>query len=90
MFESVDGRTDARTPVRVPSYKLTLWAFGSGELTIRLQDGSYLQYWLVYLGCFHIVAPLYTTDHVSENNFDQTKIDNRQIVVYPRKNLRDA
>ena len=26
------GRTDARTPARVPSYKLTLWAFGSGEL----------------------------------------------------------
>ena len=37
MFESVDGRThgwtDARTPARVPSYKLTLWAFSSGELT---------------------------------------------------------
>ena len=36
MFESVDARThahtDARTPARVPSYKLTLWAFGSGEL----------------------------------------------------------
>ena len=36
MFESVDartdGRTDAQTPARVPSYKLTLWAFGSGEL----------------------------------------------------------
>ena len=27
------GRTDGRTPARVPSYKLTLWAFGSGELT---------------------------------------------------------
>ena len=26
------GRTDALTPARVPSYKLTLWAFGSGEL----------------------------------------------------------
>ena len=24
--------THARTPARVPSYKLTLWAFGSGEL----------------------------------------------------------
>ena len=32
MFESVDGQTDGRTPARVPSYKLTLWAFGSGEL----------------------------------------------------------
>ena len=36
MFESVDARTDAQTdaltPARVPSYKLTLWAFGSGEL----------------------------------------------------------
>ena len=29
------GRTDARTPARVPSYKLTLWAFGSGELKIN-------------------------------------------------------
>ena len=26
------GRTDGRTPARVPSYKLTLWAFSSGEL----------------------------------------------------------
>ena len=26
------GRTDGRTPARVPSYKLTLWASGSGEL----------------------------------------------------------
>ena len=32
MFESVDARTDARMPARIPSYKLTLWAFGSGEL----------------------------------------------------------
>ena len=32
MFESVDGRTHGRTPARVPSYKLTLWAFGSGNL----------------------------------------------------------
>ena len=40
MFESVDARTDARTdawtPARVPSYKLTLWAFGSGELKNQL------------------------------------------------------
>ena len=27
-----DGRTDARMPARVSSYKLTMWAFGSGEL----------------------------------------------------------
>ena len=26
------GRTDGRTPALVPFYKLTLWAFGSGEL----------------------------------------------------------
>ena len=32
MFESVDERIDAWTLARVPSYKLTLWAFGSGEL----------------------------------------------------------
>ena len=30
--ERMDARTHARTPARVPSYKLTLWAFGSGEL----------------------------------------------------------
>ena len=30
-----DGRTHARTPARVPSYKLTLWAFSSGELKIH-------------------------------------------------------
>ena len=40
MFESVDGwmhkRTDGRTDASsVPSYKLTLWAFGSGELMIK-------------------------------------------------------
>ena len=33
MFEGVDARTDGRTPARVPSYKLTLWAFSS-ELKI--------------------------------------------------------
>ena len=46
MFGSVDARTDARTdghtdaqtPARVPSYKLTLWAFGSGELKIRTKE----------------------------------------------------
>ena len=27
-----DARTHGRTPTRLPSYKLTLWAFGSGEL----------------------------------------------------------
>ena len=32
MFENVYGRTDAQTPAQLPSYKLTLWAFGSGEL----------------------------------------------------------
>ena len=37
MFESVDTRTHARTPARVPSYKLILWAFGSGELTMWLK-----------------------------------------------------
>ena len=32
MFESVDAQTDTRTPAQVPSYKLTLWAYRSGEL----------------------------------------------------------
>ena len=32
MFESVNARTHARTPARLPSYKLTLRACGSGEL----------------------------------------------------------
>ena len=36
MFEIVNGHThthtDTRTPARVLSYKLTLWAFGSGRL----------------------------------------------------------
>ena len=44
MFESVDARTDAqahaRTLARVPSYKLTLWAFGSGELKTCLEYES--------------------------------------------------
>ena len=41
----------------------------------------YLPYWLVYLGRFHIEAPLYTMYHDSEHNFDQTETNNRQIVV---------
>ena len=40
MFESVnartEGRTDGRTPARLPSYKLTLWAYGSGELKMKV------------------------------------------------------
>ena len=32
MDARTDAHTDARTPARVLSYKLTLWAFGSGEL----------------------------------------------------------
>ena len=32
-----DARTDGRTPARVPSYKLTLWASGSGELKSLLE-----------------------------------------------------
>ena len=42
MFESVDARMDARMPARVPSYKLTLWAFGSGELK-KLVDFEEIQ-----------------------------------------------
>ena len=41
MFESVDARTDGRTPARVPSYKLTLWAFGSGELKMESKQTKY-------------------------------------------------
>ena len=37
MFESVDALTDAQTPARVPSYKLTLWVFGSGELKTHIK-----------------------------------------------------
>ena len=40
--------------------------------------------------CFHAEALLYTTDHVSENNFDQTKIKTRkkmQFKIYSRKNF---
>ena len=36
MFESVD----ARMPARVPSYKLTLWAFGSGELKSEKRENK--------------------------------------------------
>ena len=35
MFESVNGRTDGRTPARLVYYKLTLLASGSGELKIE-------------------------------------------------------
>ena len=42
MFEIVNGHThthtDTRTPARVLSYKLTLWAFGSGELTMVYEE----------------------------------------------------
>ena len=36
MFENDYGRTDGRTPARLPIYKLTLWAFGSGELKMPI------------------------------------------------------
>ena len=36
MFEIVNGHTHTRTPARVLSYKLTLWAFGSGELKLQV------------------------------------------------------
>ena len=36
MFESVKGRMHQRMPAQVPSYKLTLWTFGSGELELKL------------------------------------------------------
>ena len=35
MFESVKGRMHQRMPAQVTSYKLTLWAFGSGELKTK-------------------------------------------------------
>ena len=44
----------------------------------------------MYLGRFHIEAPLYTTDNVSENNCDQTEINNRQFKIHPCKNLNNA
>ena len=37
MFEIVNGHTDTRTPAQVLSYKLTLWAFGSGELKMDVK-----------------------------------------------------
>ena len=40
MFESVDARMHGRTPARVPSYKLTLWAFDSGELKNQQNDSA--------------------------------------------------
>ena len=57
MFESVDARTDGRadgcthartdaqTPARVPSYKLPLWAFGSGELKTGLYVFGCPRFW---------------------------------------------
>ena len=32
---------DARTPARLLYYKLTLWAFGSGELTRIVRESDY-------------------------------------------------
>ena len=43
----MDARTDGRTTARVPSYKLTLWAFGSGELKTSPRN----------LPAFHIHKP---------------------------------
>ena len=44
MFESVnartDGRMDGRTPAQLVNYKLTLRAFGSGELKMKEQECS--------------------------------------------------
>ena len=40
MFENVYGPTDGRTPARLTSYKLTLLAFGSGELKVRRHNAE--------------------------------------------------
>ena len=53
MFESVEARTHARTPARVPSYKLTLWAFGSGELKIKTIVNLYRNWTLLIVVGFN-------------------------------------
>ena len=52
-------------------------------LVLREGCGIWLYQFLIIAYCFTflIEAPLYTTDHVSENTFDQTETNNRQIVV---------
>ena len=39
----VQGHTDTRTPARVLSYKLTLWAFGSANKSAYPKSKSYDQ-----------------------------------------------
>ena len=67
MFESVDARTHARTPARVPSYKLTLWAFGSGELKKKWE----LRYHYVYY------LPLFFQENSTFDNCDGKINDKR-------------
>ena len=56
-----DGRTDARTDGRTPDrpvyYKLTLWAFGSGELKYRVICNQVMQYAALDKGCLNYVEP---------------------------------
>ena len=53
--------THARTPARVPSYKLTLWAFGSSELKTG-KGGSHVccLFCIVWCGIFCVERFLWT------------------------------
>ena len=84
MFESVNGVTDAQTgTARVPSLKLRLWTFGSGQL-ITLVDEHFLTHCLlmsstynIYKQCsprsgpkiFWSVSKLFNTDGFPDRNF---------------------
>ena len=62
MFESVDARTHGRTPARVPSYKLTLWAFGSGELKSETGPIPWTFWYILIKFCIPITIGIIYTE----------------------------
>ena len=64
-------QTDGRTPARVPSYKLTLWAFGSGELkTIEMYTA------------LSKVSHMHAHKHACMNMCTQTNTHTHQQIFY--------
>ena len=89
MFESVDGRTDARTPARVPSYKrilsLRLWWAKNILDTLKfvLRDSSFCEY--------NVMAPLLKKSHMTlpiSERATQSKIKYRYLLVSSIRTMR--
>ena len=65
-----DGCTDTLMPARVPSYKLTLWAFGSGELINgdnHIQTFNLGRYIVSFMVKNYVLRLRWRFDHKTDN-----------------------